>query len=176
MSKIKVTVEYESPPEDKFAALMAEYKAAKAAADEAKSTIQPLINAGMEAKYEAICKQLEELGQKLKEYHSITKTGRFADYEYVSVSTMSMYFTHPRRNCFSLQYSPHNGLVCYAGNSKFFSEKEEANCQYVLKHWNTLRIIEELEKELLKKMKSAIKAQLDIPQTLQTDLKLAQEG
>ncbi|MBO5969927.1 MAG: hypothetical protein J6S14_15675 [Clostridia bacterium] len=174
MSKIKVTVEYESPPEDKFAALMAEYKAAKAAADEAKSTIQPLINAGMEAKYEAICKQLEELGQKLKEYHFITKTGRLADIECVVISTM--YPTYGGTAYFTLRYSPHEGLVCYAGDSKFFSHKEEANCQYVLKHWNTLHIIEELEKDLLRKMKSSIKAQLDIPQTLQTNLKLAQEG
>lgn len=174
MSKIKVTVEYESPPEDKFAALMAEYKAAKAAADEAKSTIQPLIDAGMEAKYEAICKQLEELGQKLKEYHSITKTGRLADVQYVSVS--AAYLTQHGGNCFSLRYSPHEGLVCYAGNGKFFTHKENLDCQYVLKHWNTLHIIEELEKELLGQMKSSIKAQLDIPQTLQTDLRLAQEG
>ena len=174
MSKIKVTVEYESPPEDKFAALMAEYKAAKAAADEVKSTIQPLINAGMDAKYEAICKQLEEFGQKLKEYHSITKTGKFADAQYVSVS--AMFFTQRGGNWFSLRYSPYEGLVCYAGNGKFFSEKEKDDCQYVLKHWNTLHIIEELEKDLLRKMKSSIKAQLDIPQTLQTDLRLAQEG
>ena len=174
MSNIKVTVEYESPPEDKFAALMAEYKAAEAAADEAKSTIQPLIDAGMKAKYEAICKQLEELGQKLKEYHSITKTGRLADIECVVISTM--YPTYGRIAYFTLRYSPHGGLVCYADDSKFFSHKEEANCQYVLKHWNTLHIIEELEKDLLRKMKSAIKAQLDIPQNLQTDLRLAQEG
>lgn len=174
MSNIKVTVEYESPPEDKFAALMAEYKAAKAAADEAKSTIQPLIDAGMKAKYEAICKQLEELGQKLKEYHSITKTGKFSDYEYVSISTM--YFNQFGGAYFSLRYSPHEGLACYAGNGKFFTKKEEADCQYVLKHWNTLHIIEELEKDLLRKMQSSIKEQLDIPQTLQTDLRLTQEG
>jgi hypothetical protein len=87
-----------------------------------------------------------------------------------------MYPTYGGTAYFKLRYSPHEGLVCYADDSKFFSHKEEANCQYVLKRWNTLHIIEELEKDLLRKMKSSIKEQLDIPQTLQTDLRLAQEG
>lgn len=66
IKNIKVSAHYEtdSTP-SKFDALFAQYEAAKAIADETKSTKQPLINAMGEEKLKLIYKQLDVIVQRL---------------------------------------------------------------------------------------------------------------
>lgn len=167
MSNIKVTVEYESPPEDKFAALMEEYKAAKAAADEAKSTIQPLINAGFAAKHQAILDRLYALGENLRQYAETTGSNC------ASISTIARY--RGDSAYFTMMWRQGEGLKITAAREDF-ADPECAETKYFVESWNHQTIESNLREHLEGKWLSSIKSQTDIPQNLQDALTRIKEG
>lgn len=167
MSKIKVTVEYESPPEDKFAALMAEYKAAKAAADEAKSTIQPMIDAGFAAKHQAILDRLYKLGENIRQYAEITGCNLVCIHSPVQYLGESRYF--------KIAWSQGCGLKITVSNDDF-TDPKYASTKYFVESWNRQTIESELRQQLEKKWQSSIESQMKIPQDLQNTLARVKEG
>ena len=167
MNKIKVTVEYEQPETDRFDALMAEYKAAKAVADEAKETLQPLIAAGFAAKHQAILNRLYKLGISLRQYNEATRHKSSTLYTEIFYLCETRYF---KITCDDI-----SGITIRVADTDF-TNPEAAVTRYLVESWNHQTIEEDLRKNLEEKWQTQIKSQTKIPVDLQNTLTRIQEG
>lgn len=177
MSNIKVTVEYEKPNQDRFSALMEQYKAAKAVADETKNELQPLIDAGAEAKYKAICEQVKEFGERLCEavwrnskYESIGSSFGFSVYLGRYAHDYYLHITSSERD-------PHSFRCEYDGVDLFKPDAlQTEEIQRLVRVWNTYDPIKKLNEQLETAWEREIKRQMTKAENIRKDLEVIREG
>lgn len=177
MSNIKVTVEYEKPNQDRFSALMEQYKAAKAVADETKNELQPLIDAGTEAKYKAICEQVKEFGKRLCE--AVWRNGKYESiggYFGFSACVGEGYgggYLH-----ISTEKDGPYVFNCNYRNVDLFRPDavQTKEIQNLVREWNNYKPIEQLNADLEWAWKYEIKRQMTKTENIRKDLAVIQEG
>lgn len=178
MNKIKVTVEYEQPETDRFDALMAEYKAAKAVADEAKETIKPLISAAEEAKYEAICQQLREFGRKLTE--ALWRNGKYEPlngYHGFSAGVHNRYGDNVYLHVTAAPCDQGSVSYTFCGEPVMHWDHEDnPNIKHLIRIWNHANVMDTLYGKLQTAWGKEIEKQLSTPGDLAHDLSCVTEG
>jgi hypothetical protein len=151
MSEIKVTAEYISKPSTKFAALLAEFKAAKALAEATEAEKQPLIDAMGEAKLELIKKQLHEIVQKL--FVIVHITGRGCE---VKVEKMVNWYNYKASVSVDHGYT----IKIYLGGYDIDTSREWWFSEDgIVTKWNELKLYDMLLKECEQRMTSLIDEQ-----------------
>lgn len=156
MSHIKVTVEYEKPMTDKFFELMNSYNELKKQSDEVVSYYTPLAEMAEEAKFDAICEQLEIIKEYVRQLRAISK-GDVC----IQVET--------RNGCVTVDMYPNNEVRAFWIHCPF--EKEEfkkfrnrfngsIHDNYnILGNWDKWRIYERLEKSCYEKLEEEMMRQ-----------------
>ena len=155
-NKIKITVEYEKPEMSKIDALIEQYVAAEKVTNATISETKPIIEACGRAKYEAICKQLEQIGWKLRKFCLIGKR--------VVSPYIEVWYEDSRR--FRIEYDYKYDGISYLYNVGTFNSGNSfynaSNYEYLIRkdglvtNWNKYNIINELNIALEKKVQSEI--------------------
>jgi hypothetical protein len=156
---IKVSVEYETPKTDKFAALMAQYNEVKQIAADTVSYYKPLAEAAEAAKFDAIWKQLSTIFEYLRQLNRIGSVYN------------KVYGCFGRdAKCFSVAIE-HCVPVVKWGNTTFSKEavtkqprlfNADASEYYnILGNWDKWRVYEKLESECIRLLEFELKRQKD---------------
>jgi hypothetical protein len=154
MNEIRVTAEYISKPSNKFDALLAEFKAAKALAEATEAEKQPLIDAMGEAKLELIKKQLHEIAKKL--FVIVHITGRGCE---VKVEKMVNRYNYK----VSVSVDQNYTIRIYLGGYDIDTSRKW--CQWwfsedgIVTKWNELKLYDMILKECEQRMTSLIDEQ-----------------
>jgi hypothetical protein len=154
MNEIRVTAEYISKPSNKFDALLAEFKAAKALAEATEAEKQPLIDAMGEAKLELIKKQLHEIAKKL--FVIVHITGRGCE---VKVEKMVNRYNYKASVSVDQNYT----IRIYLGGYDIDTSRKW--CQWwfsedgIVTKWNELKLYDMILKECEQRMTSLIDEQ-----------------
>ena len=161
MTNIKVTVEYEKPEMSKIDALIEQYVAAEKVADATISETKPIIEACGRVKYEAICEQLYQIGEKLRKFCLIGKriVSPYIDFRYEDGKR------------FEIKYDYKYDSISYLYNVGTFNSGDyfdsERNYEYLIRkdglvtNWNKYNIINELNISLEKKIQSEINSRFN---------------
>lgn len=151
MNEIRVTAEYINKPSNKFDALLAEFKAAKALAEATEAEKQPLIDAMGEAKLELIKKQLHEIVTKL--FVIVHITGRGCE---VKVEKMVNWYSYKASVSVNYGYT----IKIYLGGYDIDTHRESWFSEDgIVTKWNELKLYDMLLKECEKRMTSLIDEQ-----------------
>lgn len=156
MSHIKVTVEYEKPRTDKFFELMNSYNELKKQSDEVVSYYTPLAEMAEEAKFDAICEQLEVIKEYVRQIRAISEGN-----VYIRVNTLDGYVM--------VRTNSYNEVRAFWINIPF--EKEEFkkyrdrfngsydNSYNILGNWDRWKIYERLEKSCYEQLEEEMMRQ-----------------
>ena len=136
---IKVSVEYETPKTDKFAALMAQYKEVEKLSAETVRYYKPLADVAEAAKMEAILQQLEPLRQQLKQLNAIDK---FIDC--VEVRCNGYYF---ELNLTGAKWISRAFTLDMLQSSRYVFTEHDCN---ILGNWDAWQVYEKLEAAMLR--------------------------
>lgn len=154
---IKVSVEYETPKTDKFAALMAQYKEVKQIAADTISYYKPLADVAETAKFDAIWKQLINIFDYLRQLEAIGSVYK------------RVYGCFGRDDrIFSVEIKHGVPIVQWANNSftkdevikrKRLYNAERCDTYNILGNWDKWRVYEKLEAECIRLLQYEIKQQ-----------------
>lgn len=148
MNEIRVTAEYINKPSNKFDALLAEFKAAKALAEATEAEKQPLIDAMGKAKLELIKKQLHEIVEKL--FVIVHITGRDCEFK---VEKMVNWYSYKVSVSVDHRYT----IKIYLGGYDIDTHREWWFSEDgIVTRWNELKLYDMLLKECEKRMTSLI--------------------
>lgn len=158
MNTIKVSVDYETPSSNKFEALMEEYFATKAIAENVEETMIPLIQVGGKAKYDVICRQLGVISEQLKQLASVSPSN--------CVKVGGRYDKCGRSRTITIEYNKIRDTIEIKYRGNFCGERNfldwEQNQEELLSptglvtQWNNFKIIEEMQDECNRRLRILI--------------------
>lgn len=165
INNIKVSVSYEKPSTSKFAALMAEYEAAKKYADETVAYYKPLADMAEEAKMLAILDQLENIKEYALTLQALTGVKTVKISAYIDRALRGYY---SKAGCFVVKAND-SGTSIYWDGVEFTMDAFKARRYHftgaedesvnILGNWEKWKVYETLEKDALEQMQYHIKGQ-----------------
>ena len=151
MNEIRVTAEYINKPSNKFDALLAEFKAAKALAEATEAEKQPLIDAMGEVKLELIKEQLHDIVKKM--FVIVRITGRSCE---IKVEKMVDWYSYKVSILVDHAYTIRtylNGNDINTARNGWFGEDG------IVTKWNELKLYDMILKECEQRMTNLINEQ-----------------
>lgn len=163
INNIKVSVSYEKPSTSKFAALIAEYEAAKKYADETVAYYKPLADMAEEAKMLAILDQLENIKEYALTLQALTGV------KTVNISARidrALRGYYSGAGCFIVKANNEGVYISWDGveftmdalktRRYHFTGEEGSN---ILGNWEKWKVYETLEKDALEQVQYHIEKQ-----------------
>lgn len=165
MNDIKVTVTYDKPSTSKFAALMAEYEAAKKYADETVAYYKPLADMAEEAKMLAILDQLENIKEYALTLQALTGVKTVKISAYIDRALRGYYSSAGH---FIVKTDDRGPSISWDGveftmdalkTKRYHFTGAECEAADILGNWEKWKVYEALEKDALEQMQYHIKRQ-----------------